>query len=128
MAKEPFEPEDYSTSGEGFQVLPCPAKLPHDLQVGQRMAQWFGPPYNAWYVGKILEINKRRTKTDNVQVEFSDETYGQTTSLMVADGATYGADKLWVVLKPIPVDLSDSSSMSSPPDDSDDDSGNGDDA
>ena len=85
------------------------------------MAQWFGPPYNAWYVGKILEINKRRTKTDNVQVEFSDETYGQTTSLMVADGATYGADKLWVVLKPIPVDLSDSSSMSSPPDDSDDD-------
>lgn len=48
-AKEPFEPADFSTPGEGFTVLPCPAKLPHDIEIGQLMAQWFGPPYNAWY-------------------------------------------------------------------------------
>ena len=40
---------------------------------------------------------------------------------MVAEAQTYGADKLWVVLKPIPVEL-DSDSGSSPPS-SDDDQG-----
>ena len=45
-----FEPVDFSTLGEGFNVLPCPARLPHDLQVGQKLARWFGEGYNNWYV------------------------------------------------------------------------------
>ena len=67
------------------------------------MAQWFGEGYN--YVGKITEINKRRTVQDNVSVAFSDELHGETSSQMVADANTYGADKLWVLLKAIPVDI-----------------------
>ena len=39
-----FEPEDFSTPGEGFNVLPCPARLPHDLYTSQKLARWFGPP------------------------------------------------------------------------------------
>ena len=88
----PFEPEDFATPGEGLRILPCPAKLPHDLEVGQLMAQWFGPPYNMWSVGKILEVNRRRTKSENVEVEHVDATWGRTSGLMVADSATYGAD------------------------------------
>ena len=90
-------------------------RLPHDLEVGQRMTQWFGSPYNAWYVGKIVEINKRRTKSENVSVAFNDETYGETRGMIVADSDTYGADRLWCMLKPIPIELDDD-------DDDDDDS------
>jgi len=94
-----------TTPGTGFEVLPCPTKLPHDLQVSQKLARWFGPPYNSWYVGSIAEVNKRRTKMENVSVEFKDDTYGVTRGTFVAEADTYGADKLWVVLKPIPIEL-----------------------
>ena len=88
-------------------------QLPHDLEVGQKLARWFGPgPYNAWYVGNIWEVNRRRTKSENVSVEFNDDTYGETRGMFVAAAETYGTDKLWVVLKPIPIELD--SSPSSP--------------
>ena len=29
-------------------------------------------------VGKVMEINKRRKNSENVSVEFNDETYGKT--------------------------------------------------
>lgn len=32
-AFQPFEPDDFTTTSTGFDVLPCPTKLPHDLQV-----------------------------------------------------------------------------------------------
>ena len=66
-----------------------------------------GPPYNSWYVGNIAEINKCRTKMENVSVEFKDDTYGVMRGTFVAEADTYGADKLWlwVVLKPIPIEL-----------------------
>ena len=54
-AFQPFEPDDFTTPGTGFEV-PCPTKLPHDLQVSQNLARWFGPPYNSWYVGSIAEV------------------------------------------------------------------------
>ena len=73
-----MELDDFTTPGTGFEVLPCPTKLPHDLQVSQKLARWFGPPYNSWYVGSIAEVNKRRTKMENVSVEFKDYTYGVT--------------------------------------------------
>ena len=79
------------------------------------MAQWFGPPYNAWYVGKIVEINKRRTKSENVSAAFNDETYGETRGMIIADPDTYGADKLWCMLKPIPIELNDDDDESSQP-------------
>ena len=87
-------------------------QLPHDLEVGQKLARWFAPPYNAWYVGNIWEVNRRRTKSENVSVEFDDDTYGETRGMFVAAAETYGTDKLWVVLKPIPIELD--SSPSSP--------------
>ena len=58
-------------------------------------------------MGNIAEVNKRRTKSENVSVEFKDETYGETRGTFVAEADTYGADKLWVVLKPIPIELDD---------------------
>ena len=36
-----FEPMDYTTPMEGYNVLPCPDKLPHDLKTGQKLARWF---------------------------------------------------------------------------------------
>ena len=61
------------------------------------------PPYNSWYVGSVAEVNKRRTKMENVSVEFKDDTYGVTRGTFVAEADTYGADKFWVVLNPIPI-------------------------
>ena len=93
----PFAPVDFSTPGEGFNVLPCPAKLPHDLQVGQKLARRFGEGYNNWYVGKITEVNRRRTKQENVSVEFEDEQFGTTWGHFLTSADGHGADRLWVV-------------------------------
>ena len=95
----------FSTPGTGFEVLSCPAKLPHDLAVGQKLARWFGPPYNAWYVGSVAEVNNRRKKSENVSVAFKDDMYGETVGKFVAEANTYGADKQWVLLAPISIDL-----------------------
>ena len=54
-AFEPFVPNDFVTLGEGFEVMPCPARLPQDLEVGQKVARWFG------YTGKI-EASSRSTR------------------------------------------------------------------
>ena len=59
-------------------------------------------------------VNKKRTKSENVCVHFNDETYGETYGMFVADPNTYGADKEWCLLKPIPIALDDSEP---PPDD-----------
>ena len=48
-------------------------------------------------------MNKRRTKSANVTADFNDETHGHTLGHFVADPETYGANKEWVVLKPVPV-------------------------
>ena len=85
------------------------------------MTQWFGPPYNAWYVGKIIEINKRRTKSENVSVAFNDEKHGETRGMILADPDTYGAEKLWCMLRPIPIELA-SSESDLPPSSDDEDS------
>ena len=115
----PFEPDDFSTPGEGLTVLPCPTKLPHDLEVGGKLACWFAYPYNSWFVGKILEVNKRRTKSENVLVQFINPDEGETEGLLVAEQETYGVDKLWVVLKTVPIDVDAESDSSSPPSSSD---------
>ena len=72
---------------------------------GQKLARWFGPPYNKWYVGTITEVNRRRTKQENVSVEFVDDKYGTTWGHFLASAEDYGADKLWVVLELIPIQL-----------------------
>ena len=81
----------------------------HDIDPGQKLAlaRWFGPPYNAWFVGKVDHVNKRRTKSENVCVAFNDETFGETSGMFVADEETYGADRLWCLLRAIPIELDD---------------------
>ena len=62
-AFEPFMPDDFTTSGEGYEVrgAAVPGQAPpHDLVVGQPISMWFGSPYNKWYAGKVKEINKKR--------------------------------------------------------------------
>ena len=85
-------------------------------------ARWFGYPFNAWHVGTIKEINRRRTVSENISVEFHSTEEGETRGLFVADADTYGTHKLWVLVRPIPVTLDDSNdgSGSSPDEDSDD--------
>lgn len=55
----------------------------------------------------MLRDVTRRTKMENVSVEFKDDTYGVMRGTFVAEGEadTYGADKFWMVLKPIPINL-----------------------
>ena len=79
--------------------------MPHELEIGQKVARWFGPPYNAWYTGKIVLVNKRKTKQDNVTAEFCDEINGTTWANFLGSEDTYGANRTWVLLKPIPIDL-----------------------
>ena len=69
------------------------------------------------YVGKITEVNRRRrTKQENVSVEFEDEQFGTTWGHFLASADDYGADRLWVVLEPIPIELdADSEGSSSSP-------------
>ena len=64
---------------------------------------------NAWFVGKVDHVNKRRTVTENVCVAFSDETHGETTGEFVADKETYGTNKLWCLLRQIAIPLDEDS-------------------
>ena len=116
-AFQPFEPDDCSTPGEGFEVAHCPERLPNDIKVADKLALWFGPPYNTWHVGNVAEVNYRRTKSENVSVEFKDDTDGETRGKFLATADTYGANKLWVLLKPIAINLDS--------DDDDDEAGAG---
>ena len=56
-------------------------------------------------------VNKRRTKQDNVTAEFSDSTYGTTWGHMTGSPEQthvrrlYGADRTWVLLQPVPIEL-----------------------
>ena len=72
-----------------------------------KVARWFGEGYNAWHVGKIIDVNKRRTKQDNITAEFDDAEEGRTWGHWCASADNYGADRQWVLLKPIPLDLDD---------------------
>ena len=56
-------------------------------------------------MGKIDEVNRRRTKSENVSVAFNDTTQGETRGMFIADAESYGAEKLWVLLKGIPIEL-----------------------
>ena len=64
---------------------------------------------------KTVELNRRRTKSENVSVEITSPQEGTTRGLMVADPNTYGAAKLWCILQPIPVEVD--SEFSEPPSD-----------
>ena len=46
------------------------------------------------------EVNKKRTKQENVCVAFNDGD-----GMFLASAESYGADKLWCLLKPIPIEL-----------------------
>jgi hypothetical protein len=116
-AYEPFEPDNWGEPGIGYEVMPCPAKVPHDIEPGTKLARWFGPPYNDWFVGKVDHVNKRRTKAENVCVHFNDKTYGETMGMFCALKEEYGANRLWCLLKGSAIELHNSSSE--PPSDED---------
>ena len=96
-AFKPFDVADFETPDNAWEVQPSPARLPHDLEPGSENEQhfkvplWFGPPSNAWYVGTVMQVNKRRKKSENVATEFHDEKEGT----MVLLGAT-----LWPMQRP----------------------------
>ena len=57
-------------------------------------------------------MNKRRTKSENVAVQFCNPEEGDTVAKLVADPDTYGVEKLWVALKVVPIDVDSQSSPS----------------
>ena len=58
----------------------------------------------------VAEVNRRRTKTENVSVTFMSADEGETRRVFVADAETYGVNKLWVALRTIPIDVDDDGS------------------
>ena len=68
-----------------------------------------GWDYYAWHIGKIVEVNRRRTKSENVSAIFNNPTEGETRGVLVADPSTYGAEKLWVLVRQVPVEISEDS-------------------
>ena len=54
-------------------------------------------------------MNKKRTKQENVCVAFDDGD-----GMFLADAESYGADKLWCLLKLIPIELSESEAEGEP--------------
>ena len=82
--------------------------MPGDLTIDLKVAFWFGVPYNKWFVGTITSVNRRRTKTENVEAEFEGGP-GQ----LVCTAETYGIDKAWVLVRE-QIDLEGSSRPSSP--------------
>ena len=55
-------------------------------------------------------MNKKRTKQENVCVAFDDGD-----GMFLADAKSHGADKLWCLLKPIPIELDKSEAERQPP-------------
>ena len=117
FASVPFSVDEFQTPEDTLAVLPCPAKLPHDIEVGSRVARWFGHPFHEWHVGTVVEVNRRRRVSENVTARFVSPEEGETHGMFVADADTYGVDRLWVAVRPVPV----RSPGHSPPLDSDED-------
>ena len=109
---------------------PCTWRAPNQLrcQSGSSLgAVAFGAAfllrlcYNAWFVGKIAEVNQRRTTIRERLCRIQLAWGGcHTRGVFISDADSYGPDRLWVLVEIKPIDV-DSGSSSSPPRDSDDD-------
>ena len=73
-----------------LEELPCPVRVPHDLKAGDKIALWFSAPFSRWHVGKITEVNKRRTVSENVTASFYDAPEGDTVASFIATAEEYG--------------------------------------
>ena len=58
MDAPPFEDDDYT-------AMAWPARIDH-IQPGQKIAMWYGIPYNKWFVGPVTAVYPRRAMNDNV--------------------------------------------------------------
>jgi hypothetical protein len=84
--------EHFSYEG-AYRTLPATFRVPKDVPEGVRCAVYFGAPDNGWYEGKIKQVNKRKTQSENITCEFAD---GNANIYATIDN--YGPDKLWVIL------------------------------
>lgn len=88
-------------------VMPCPANILEDVKPGTPIVAWFGDGFDAWYVGTITRVDRRRKEKfvaefdgGGAYLNLTMETYGVT------------GGKQWAVLArqapdPIIVDASD---------------------
>ena len=44
-----------SSTTIGWDVQPCPLRVPHDMKVGDIIGMWFGTPYNEWFIGEVSQ-------------------------------------------------------------------------
>ena len=73
-------------------VLPCPNRVPQDLYTGSDIACWFGPPYNKWCVGQIVQASYEAQVY--VTALFLDGAAGQ----VCVSKEEYGPDETWVLV------------------------------
>ena len=78
---------------KGWVVAPCPKKVPTDLKEGARVALYYDDPYNEWWFGTLVTVNRRKTSTNNVEVRFKTEVYSQ-----LLEAECYGPNLCWVLL------------------------------
>ena len=78
---------------KGWVVAPKPKRVPQDLKEGSRVALYYGDPYNEWWFGTLVTVNRRKTSSDNVQVRFQTEVYNQ-----LLEPECYGRDFCWLLL------------------------------
>ena len=79
----------------------CPEKVPsslieHTSATPSYVSVYFDPPDNKWCLGELRKVNRRKTKTDNVEVYYAEDKRNYDF-LFTKDN--YGPDKLWVIPK-----------------------------
>ena len=77
-------------------LLPCPKKVPYDLNIGDEIAVYFKEPHNDWFRGRVTGTDWRpKAARKNVTAEFDDGTCSLKLSRR-----NYGADMMWVLPAP----------------------------
>ena len=88
-------------------VLQCPTQVPKDLQQGQEIVAYFGPPYSAWFEGEIVQVNRRKYRSENVHAMFyfvdarGARTGEKDTGDILCLKENYGANGAWALLQPV---------------------------
>lgn len=88
-------------------VLQCPTQVPKDLQQGQEIVAYFGPPCSAWFEGEIVQVNMRKYRSENVHAMFyfvdaqGARTGEKDTGDILCLKENYGANGAWALLQPV---------------------------
>jgi hypothetical protein len=81
--------------------------VPKDLREGQEIVAYFGPPYSAWFEGEIVQMDRRKYRSENVHAMFyfvdarGARTGEKDTGDILCIKENYGANGAWALLQPV---------------------------